>query len=159
MPHNFSFVIPGKLAGMARPGIVSDLESELIWLRGAGIGAIASLTEQPLDARALIATRMEYLHLPVEDFAPPSPAQICDFVEFVRDQNAAGRAVAAHCGAGMGRTGTLLACYLVYLGETPVQAIDSIRSIRPGSIETPEQEAAVRSYAASLSGRKDKQNG
>lgn len=49
-----------------------------------------------------------------------------------------------HCKHGLGRTGTMLACYLVKTraisGE---EAIKTIRRLRPGSIETREQERAV----------------
>jgi atypical dual specificity phosphatase len=47
----------------------------------------------------------------------------------------------------LGRTGTLLACYLVSLGLSPDAAIQQIRTVRPGSIETAEQEAAVAAFA------------
>ena len=52
-----------------------------------------------------------------------------------------------HCAMGRGRTGTMLACYLVakegYSGD---EAIDEIRRRRRGSIETRRQEAAVREF-------------
>jgi len=56
------------------------------------------------------------------------------------------------CYAGIGRTGTVLACYLVHRGEEPAEAIIRVRRLRPGSIETPEQETAVRQYAAWVHG-------
>jgi atypical dual specificity phosphatase len=57
-----------------------------------------------------------------------------------------GAAVAVHCGAGLGRTGTLVACYLVAGGLSAEDAIAKVRRLRPGSIETAEQEAAVRTF-------------
>lgn len=54
------------------------------------------------------------------------------------------QAVAVHCILGLGRTGTMLACYLVKdKGLAPADAIAEIRRLRPGSIETYEQEKAV----------------
>lgn len=54
------------------------------------------------------------------------------------------QAVAVHCALGFGRTGTMLACYLVKeRGLAAGDAIAEIRRLRPGSIETYEQEKAV----------------
>ena len=54
-----------------------------------------------------------------------------------------GDAVAVHCAAGLGRTGTLAAQLLVLQGVAPDEAILRVRQARPGTIETPAQEQAV----------------
>ena len=54
-----------------------------------------------------------------------------------------GLATLVHCGAGHGRTGTMLACALVSRGRRAVEAIGELRDLDPGYIETPEQEALV----------------
>ena len=54
-----------------------------------------------------------------------------------------GGAVAVHCAAGLGRTGTLAAQMLVAQGVDPDQAIADVRQVRKGSIETAAQEQAV----------------
>lgn len=49
-----------------------------------------------------------------------------------------------HCMLGHGRTGTMLACYLAKVQKmSGGDAIQEIRRLRPGSIETWEQEQAV----------------
>lgn len=54
------------------------------------------------------------------------------------------QAVGVHCALGFGRTGTMLACYLVKERRLAAgDAIAEIRRLRPGSIETYEQEKAV----------------
>ena len=60
--------------------------------------------------------------------------------------------MAVHCGAGLGRSGTLIAAYLVSQGAAPDDAMAQVRSARPGSIETLEQEAAVHEFARHLNG-------
>jgi len=144
MLRNFSWVKPGILAGMARPmGSTNDLQD----LKQMGVDAIVSLTESPLLLPLIEEFGFDYKHLPIEDFAPPTPAQIREFVDFVRRMQREGKAVVVHCGAGIGRTGTMLCCYLVSQGLTAAEAIQTIRSLRPGSVETTGQELAIHEYA------------
>ena len=56
-----------------------------------------------------------------------------------------------HCGGGLGRTGTLLACYLVRQGLPAAEAIERVRAVRPGSVETRQQAQAVHAYGQSSS--------
>lgn len=151
MLDNFSFVIPKQLAGMARPGGFSPLEEDLHLLKRKEIGAIVSLTERAPSPEAILEAGFDFKHIPLRDFSPPTEEQIDQFVAFAREMiQEQKRAVVVHCTAGQGRTGTMLACYLVALGESGVEAVESVRRIRPGSIETREQEAAVYRYEERL---------
>jgi atypical dual specificity phosphatase len=58
--------------------------------------------------------------------------------------------VVVTCKAGLGRTGTVLACYLVYVGYKPENALKLVRELRPGSIESRVQEEAVTSFSEHL---------
>lgn len=143
----FSWVIENRLAGMAMPtGERADFED----LRDRGITGLVTLTMQPVLQRGAEEYGMDYLHLPVPDFAPPLQVQIGHFVEFCNRHIEDGGAVVAHCRAGRGRTGTVLACYFVSRGAGPQDAISRIRRLRPGSIETMSQESAVYQYAEEL---------
>ena len=91
---------------------------------------------------------MKEIHLPVKDFAAPSPDQVERGVNAILGASAAREAVAVDCGGGPGRTGTLLACYLVSSeGLGAEEAIRRVRAIRAGSVETPAQAAAVGAWA------------
>jgi len=147
MPANFSFVIEGVLAGMERPGTFARLREDLEFLKDQKISAIVSLTETPLERCFVEEFGFRYLHLPVPDFTPPSIKQIDAFVEFVKKAEAEKLASVAHCGAGMGRTGTMLACALVARGCSADEAIDRVRELRPHSIETMDQEESIIDYA------------
>lgn len=149
MLDNFSFLLAGKLAGSAEPGSWGDLREDLETARTQGIGAVVTLTERPLPRRDLERLRLSYLHLPIIDYSPPSLAQIRDFVEFV---DHAERAVLVHCRAGIGRTGTMLAAYLIAKGQSADEAIATVRRQRPGSIETREQEAILHAWEYETSG-------
>ncbi|MFC1639462.1 dual specificity protein phosphatase family protein [Gemmatimonadota bacterium] len=146
MQNGFSWVVDQQLAGMPRPGTGTSLEGDLTFLAEQGIDLLISLTEKALDASALAEAQIESLHLPVPDFRPPALDQQIEFVERTSQKIRDGGRVGVHCTAGMGRSGTMLATYLVFLGSPPGEAIAKVRELRPGSIETAEQEDAIRAY-------------
>ena len=138
MPYNFSWLVDGAVAGMARPRAI-DAE----WLHGQGITAIVSLTMQPPEGFG----NWDLLHCPIPDMTPPSLDQLMRAVAFMQDAVGQGGAVVAHCTAGIGRTGTVLAAFLVAEGMGADDAIRAVRVARPGSIETLGQEAVVVRFA------------
>ncbi|MFQ5713119.1 MAG: dual specificity protein phosphatase 23 [Candidatus Scalinduaceae bacterium] len=140
MIRNFSWLIEGEIAGMAKPAsTVDDFE----FLKDNNIEAIVSLTEFPLNKNLVEEFGFEVKHIPVKDFESPSLEQVGDFLEFARKVRTDGKQLVVHCDAGAGRTGTMLACYLVSKGYDAAKAIEEVRRKRPGSIETPEQEEIV----------------
>ena len=147
MAVNFSYIIPGKLAGMEFPGSFTSIQEDLDFLDKEKIRAVVSLTMEMLDADELAMHNFEILHLPIRDFSAPTMEQIDTFVNFVDKQLENDKAVVVHCGVGQGRTGTMLACYLVKTGMDADKAIAKVRKLRPRSIETVEQENIVQSYA------------
>ncbi len=140
---NFGWILDGKLAGS---GIVVPEEGAL--LEEQGIQAVLSLTERNPASDGPFPAGMAHLHLPIPDFSPPSPEARDRAMEFIDGHLTEDRGVLVHCGAGYGRTGTILACFLVHCGVHPEEAIDLVRISRPGSIETAAQEDAVRNYAS-----------
>lgn len=146
MVHNFSFLVPRRLAGSGRPGLYNSLREDLAQLSEEGIGSIVSLTERGLERELLAELGFTSLHLSIHDFMPPTLEQMIQFLEFTREQHAANRAVLAHCHAGIGRTGTMLAVFKVSEGLTAPEAIQHVRERRRGSIETLDQERAVQAF-------------
>ncbi len=164
MLTHFYWVIENEIAGMAMPtggrafsllnnadqAAQEELIREIEELKRLGIGAIVSLTENPLASKPLMDAGFDFLHIPVPDMTAPTPSQIENFIAFARKSIDAGRPVVLHCQAGAGRTGTMIACYLVSKGLPPLQAIREVRSKRPGAIENHYQEEAIYDYAATL---------
>jgi len=146
MQNGFSWVVDRQLAGMPRPGIGNRLEDDLAFLKEQGIDLLVSLTEDVLDSSLLAEHEIESLHLPVPDFHPPTLEQQIVFVEKTSQTLNDGGRVGVHCTAGIGRSGTMLATYLVHLGRSADDAIARIRELRPGSIETEAQEASIHAY-------------
>jgi atypical dual specificity phosphatase len=81
----------------------------------------------------------------------PTYEQIDQFVSETEETINQGKGVVAHCFARIGRTGTMIACYLVAKEKlTADAAIKLTRQKRAGSLVTAKQEAIVFEYAARL---------
>jgi len=146
MLRNFRFFIPGRLAGMGHPGYRRELTETLDELRRQGVTALVSLDEEGVPDDIIAEQGFAYRHYPCDDFCAPTVEQADDFCRFVDEQNAQGKAVAVHCWAGRGRTGTMIAAYLIHQGESAARALHDVR--RYGGIETPGQEAFLYEFEA-----------
>ncbi len=143
LPAGFSWIEQPYLAALARPYALEDLR----WLRENGVELLISLTEMPLRSDWINEAGLLSIHIPIEDMHAPTPEQLDTAVSAIRRAREKGMGLAVHCAAGLGRTGTVLAAYLVSQGFSAPEAIARVRELRPGSIETPEQEAAIEEYA------------
>lgn len=137
------WVAPGVL-GCAYP----RTERALAALSASGVRLLVNLHERPHDPARLKRHGLRETHLPVKDFAAPSPEQIECGMRAILEALTAGEAAAIHCGGGLGRTGTVLACYLASSeGLGAEEAVRRVRALRPGSVETAAQLAAVQAWA------------
>lgn len=144
-PYNFGW-FNGQIAASGRPVSRSQLE----YVAAQGINAVLSLTEEPIPPELLEGLGLEYHHVPMRNHAMPDAETLGRAVRLLVDLTASGKRVLVHCAAGQGRTGTVLAAYLMLTeGIPPEEAIARVRSVRPGSIE-PEQERGLREWARSL---------
>lgn len=148
MQAGFSWVIDESLAGMSKPGTTVSLEDDFAFLRAKGIDLLFTLTEAEPDTTLLAGFDVTSVHLPVIDYTAPSMEQLSRFVQLTDERLEKAGRVGIHCHGGMGRTGTFLAAYFVSGGLTADEAIVKIRMLRPGSIETKEQEDAVHQFQA-----------
>jgi atypical dual specificity phosphatase len=93
----------------------------------------------PSDKEVYESAGFSFLCLPIADGGAPRQEQADEVVRFVRLERAAGRPVAIHCEAGLGRTGTVLATYLIAEGDSAKGAIGRVRAVEKMAIETPQQ--------------------
>ena len=144
-------VLPSFKLGSARVG------TDLVALASVhGVQALLTLQEQEemvewgLDGilEGAAALGLESLWFPIPDGrAPGRPGDVEATVAHVLELLGAGKTVAIHCLAGLGRSGTMAAAVLVRLGVRPGTAIARVRSARPGAIQTTEQIQFIWDYA------------
>ena len=144
-PQFFSWIDEPRLAACAEPGG----PEQLAWLRGQGVDILVTLTEESLPRGWVDAAGLLSVHVPIADMDVPATDQIEQVMSVIDKAKAAGMGVAIHCLAGKGRTGTVLAAYFVHQGMSAREAIQKVRELRPGSIEVPEQEEAIRLFERS----------
>ncbi len=142
------WAIPGRLGGGSHPARHGDLAEQLKALSNLGYGAVMTLTSDSLDNKALAAAGLDWLHLPIPESGAPSRGQMDRAARFLEASNRAGKAVFAHCFAGYGRTGVVVAGLMIAGGEDPRAAIARVRRLRPGAIESARQEEFLLGMAA-----------
>lgn len=129
---------------MALPAALEEYQ----WLRAQGIQLVVCLTEDSPRRDWVNAAGLFSMHLPIEDMQPPTQEQIDQGMAAIAKAITNQLGVGIHCAVGLGRTGTMIACWLVENdGLAPRDAITRVRRLRPGSIETVEQEDAVIEFA------------
>jgi atypical dual specificity phosphatase len=143
-PARFSWLIEGKVAGSAKP----ENETQLKWLWNKGLRAIVCLNmERPLNEEQVKNLGFEYAFMPVRDFSAPKIEQIVEFVNFVDEMLGQNSPVVVSCAAGIGRTGTMLAAYLVSRCHSPEKALQEVRERRGIGVESNVQRDAIVRYA------------
>jgi atypical dual specificity phosphatase len=146
---NFSWLIQGEVAGHAAPASEDDLN----YLKQKGVKALVRMVE-PHKA-AVTGVQIEELgltdfHEPVPVFTAPNESQIDRMLTFIKQSVVAKRPVGVSCGAGIGRTGTILACYLLARGYLVDQAMAELTDKRGARVETASQMEVIREYARRL---------
>ena len=167
LPNSY-WVDPGRFAAGEYPGAKSPDEAaaRLRTLLQAGIDHFIDLTEprdglEPYaaiaqeEARRLGANIAHERH-PITDLSVPrSPDEMTDILDAIDGALDDGRTVYLHCWGGVGRTGTVVGCWLVRHGRTGDEALGQIAEWwqdmekayrQPRSPETPEQHAYVREW-------------
>ena len=144
-PDNFSWLIEGILAGSAIP----TSKDEIKWIQEEGVKSIITIREEPLDKNWI--DDIIYLHVLSDDMGVPSFDDLKSSVDYIHNRIQNEEPVMVHCLAGLGRTGTILACYLIkYEKMSAIDAIQHVREKRHGSIQSFVQEEMIFQYEKTL---------
>lgn len=150
-PHGFRWVVPGMLAGTPQPGVVAPIDHDLILLDRVGVTHLITLTETDMDQDALRRHHLKNTHLPIFDRKAPSTSQMHMLLVRMQRLMDAGEVLAVHCKAGLGRTGLVLAAWMVRDGGLSAEAaIERLRKVNPGFIQSDEQLDFLPAYEADI---------
>lgn len=149
-PNGFAWLVPGRLAGTPWPGVVQAMDADLQALRRCGVTMLITLTERDFPQEALVRNGLRNLHLPVYDHESPSVAQIQMLLARMSVLMRRGEVLAVHCLAGLGRTGTVLAAWLVREGLTAEEALRRVRLIDAQYVQSRAQEVLLHEYEHAL---------
>jgi hypothetical protein len=147
----------GALAAGEYPGsrAEADAVARLDALREAGVTSFVDLTEEGelTPYRPLLHAGVRYRRLGVRDFSCPSLAEMRRILDVVDDELARGETVYLHCWGGVGRTGTVVGCWLARHEPRGDEVLERLRELRAASgkagrdsPETEEQQELVRSW-------------
>lgn len=146
---------PGKTQSFGQTGAwARDLGLDLDAVQAWNAAAVLSLIEEeeinrlqvPTLGEEVEARHMSWVYLPIRDRGVPNDAFEATWAEVgedLRSRLRCGFNVMVHCMGGLGRAGTIASRLLVELGWKPDDAIRGVRRVRPGAIETDDQEDFV----------------
>lgn len=76
---------------------------------------------------------VEHHRIAVPDWHAPTVEQTVEALDWIDRQLRAGRTVYVHCWGGVGRTGTVIGCWLVRHGLTGQEALDRVQQLFQGT--------------------------
>lgn len=166
--HNSYWVVPGKFLATEYPGhkAADDMRTRLRAFLACGVTEFVDLTEvgenglRPYAAALAeeaqaVGREISHCRFPVRDLDVPNAATMRTILDHMDAALAAGRVVAVHCWGGVGRTGTVVGCWLVRHGMSGDAALQQIgqwwqtmekKHRRPRSPETSAQRDFVRHW-------------
>merc|ERR1712111_309160 len=128
LPRNFSWIIPGAIAGCAVP----QSEFEIISLVRNGITLLVTLSEEQLPHSSVQSIKdLNHKIISWKEFEDISTSELESILNCIEKEISSGGKVAIHCRMRRGRTGTLLAAFIMKHNKiTANKAISYVRGLR-----------------------------
>lgn len=151
-------IVPGKFIAFKgpagrryrlAPGLFSHTPKDYVEVfRHHKVSAVVRLNSKEYDRAEFLKHGFNHYDLFFEDCTTPSEALVSRFMDVANKESGV---IAVHCLAGLGRTGTLIALWMMRQhGYTATEAIAYLRIVRPGSVIGPQQQYLCSVHARML---------
>ncbi|CAH1395445.1 unnamed protein product [Nezara viridula] len=136
-----NWIVPSKLLALCNPSKESlsplNINRLIRYFLHYNVGVVVRLNEATYSALRFTDVGIKHVDLYFDDGTVPPYEILCDFLNLVENSK---QAVAVHCRAGLGRTGSLIAAYLMkHYRLTTKEAVAWLRICRPGSVISHQQ--------------------
>ena len=135
-----SWILPNQILAMSSPSSYA-MDSCLRpreyvpYFRKMKVGTIVRLNERMYNHSEFENNGVDVVEMEYPDGSNPPDHIIAQFIQLCDREISKGRAVAVHCRAGLGRTGTLIGLYMIWkFGCSVKSTIGWLRVCRPGSV-------------------------
>ncbi|XP_070315586.1 dual specificity protein phosphatase CDC14B isoform X5 [Odocoileus virginianus] len=152
---DLNWIIPDRFLAFCGPHSRTRLESGyhqhspeayIPYFKNHNVTTVIRLNKKMYDAKRFTNAGFDHYDLFFADGSTPTDAIVKEFLDIC--ENAEG-AIAVHCKAGLGRTGTLIACYIMkHYRMTATETIAWVRICRPGSVIGPQQQFLMMKQAS-----------
>ncbi|XP_053512231.1 dual specificity protein phosphatase CDC14B isoform X6 [Artibeus jamaicensis] len=147
---DLNWIIPGRFIAFCGPHSRTRLESGyhqhspeayIPYFKNHNVTTIIRLNKRMYNAKHFTNAGFDHYDLFFADGSTPTDTIVKEFLDVCESAEGA---IAVHCKAGLGRTGTLIACYIMkHYRMTAAETIAWIRICRPGSVIGPQQQFLV----------------
>ncbi len=144
---DFHWIVSNQLGGMQKPGLINIIDDDLSTMKKLKINTLISLQQKPIESQLLQKFDITGIHFPIKDMSIPDLQATYDFFVDIKNIIKQKQSIVYHCKAGMGRTGIMLACHLIWVDKiSAMHAIEEIRHINHKYIQTREQAHFVKQF-------------
>ncbi|KAM4876559.1 dual specificity protein phosphatase CDC14B isoform 4-T4 [Thomomys bottae] len=147
---DFNWIIPDRFLAFCGPHSRSKLENGyhqhspetyIPYFKRHNITTIIRLNKKMYDAKRFMDAGFDHHDLFFADGTTPTDDIVSEFLDICESAQGG---IAVHCKAGLGRTGTLISCYIMkHYRMTAAETIAWMRICRPGSVIGPQQQFLV----------------